>query len=447
MPTSRLIHENGSGQFIPGSPWSFDYWMDWGGGSQLLASSPTSYTIAFNNGAGTYNLTWTGNFVYGSNAPASGTVTSYVLKIGSVTVFEIYGVAIDVQTLRAASNASGRHALLAAGDDYALSTEIHAYQDTLAGGNDTFLGYLALDFILGEAGNDYLFGGGANDTLSGGDGFDTLVGDVDGAAGVGDALYGDAGNDYILGGGGNDDVWGGDGGDTILGQSGSDDIYAGAGNDYVIGDDANDAWNDFIYTDAGADTAFGGAGNDIIHDYAGTESDVLVGGAGNDDLQGGDGNDYLYGDYGAGASGNDTLNGGFGDDVIDGGPGADSVQGRQGTDYLFGGGGADTLRGEPSGSISPERDFYWWNSVDELGDVVIGFDSQDVLILRPVLDSLGIGLLAWLAAAAGLLLLSELSGDLTLSIDVDGNGAGAPVAAITLQGYTAANFNWGLNVY
>jgi Ca2+-binding RTX toxin-like protein len=102
---------------------------------------------------------------------------------------------------------------------------------------------------------------------------------------------------------------------------------------------------------------------------AGTETDYLIGNAGNDILAGGGGNDIIDGDGGAdtlyGGAGNDNLHGGGGDDVIWAGEGDDgtvaiaaplagpaaaidttsAVTGGAGNDIIGGGAGNDTLRG------------------------------------------------------------------------------------------------------
>lgn len=88
----------------------------------------------------------------------------------------------------------------------------------LAGGNDLYSGYNAVDFVSGEGGNDTIYGYGSDDTL-----------------------FGDSGNDYITGDEGNETrIDGGPGDDTLYGGNGNDLIYDAEGNNTVdcgFGDD------------------------------------------------------------------------------------------------------------------------------------------------------------------------------------------------------------------
>ena len=96
------------------------------------------------------------------------------------------------------------------------------------------------------------------------------------------------------------------------------------------------------------------------------DADVLVGSAADDALFGLGGNDALIGARGA-----DTLTGGAGDDELRGGAGDDVLEGGQGHDVMEGGAGADRFV----------------VSANDLGrDEIVGFEMQDVIVLRASTD-------------------------------------------------------------
>ncbi len=109
----------------------------------------------------------------------------------------------------------------------------------------------------------------------------------------------------------------------FIGNSESQLILGAAGNDTIAGVGGNN-W------------IFGGPGQDLIE--AGEGQDAIYGGQGNDILIAKRGDNLLSGDFG-----DDTLFGGEGDDTLVGGADDDLIQGRQGQNFLFGNEGNDTL--------------------------------------------------------------------------------------------------------
>jgi Ca2+-binding RTX toxin-like protein len=101
-------------------------------------------------------------------------------------------------------------------------------------------------------------------------------------------------------------------------------------------------------------------------------NDVILGRAGNDILDGKEGNDRLYGE-----AGNDGLLGGTGDDTLDGGTGNDELRGEAGNDLLVGGAGDDRLDGGTGADIMQGQDGNDTYIVDDVGDRVIEYDSND----------------------------------------------------------------------
>ncbi|RZJ97842.1 MAG: calcium-binding protein [Brevundimonas sp.] len=226
----------------------------------------------------------------------------------------------------------------------------------LHGGDDSFEGDAAIQFVGGEAGNDTIstyggndriWGGAGDDIVYAGDGIDYIYADLDNNGGASapvagnDYLDGGAGNDFLYGGGGDDIIVGGAGGDSVNGEAGTDTVsYQGSaagvnvqrqpnGIDPTTGDQA------YIYSLSGGD-----AQGDTLSSIEG-----VTGSEQNDRLlgfqisSGGGGNDVIDGSYLA-----DILLGGTGDDVLSGLEGADTLNGGAGMDIAeygrFAGGGA-----------------------------------------------------------------------------------------------------------
>ncbi|MDX1978223.1 MAG: choice-of-anchor I family protein, partial [Pseudanabaenaceae cyanobacterium bins.68] len=151
----------------------------------------------------------------------------------------------------------------------------------------------------------------------------------------------------------------------------------------------------------GGNLNLGNNGNDII--YGGTNSDTIAGFAGND---------ILFGE-----AGNDSIDGGFGNDT------------------LIGGAGTDTLIGNIG------NDVFQYERPSEGQDQVVGFvTGQDSFAFR----SLNFGNLPFGTLAAGNNFVTGTTATAAvptflysggvLSFDLDGTGAGLPVAIATLAG-------------
>ncbi len=261
--------------------------------------------------------------------------------------------------------------------------------DSLSGGagDDSLAGDGGNDFIDGGTGADSLTGGVGADTLTGGTGDDTLsLGTADVAADVVVLADGD-GNDQIIGFEvptdfgdgtwvGNDqlDVSGlttdGSTGITVSNVTVSDTVGDGSG-DAVLTFPSGDSitligvsvtavssagqlaamgiptatLNQLVNGTSGDDSIDGSFTGDPEGDMvdandnlAGTNDDVIGGGAGNDTIDGGAGNDNV-----AGGTGNDDLSGGTGNDTLGGADGADTLNSDAGDDYLSGGADNDTF--------------------------------------------------------------------------------------------------------
>ncbi|HMI18619.1 MAG TPA: M10 family metallopeptidase C-terminal domain-containing protein [Sphingomonas sp.] len=286
-------------------------------------------------------------------------------------------------------------------------------------GQDTMSGEAGDDAVHGGSGNDQLDGGSGSDTLDGGDGDDRLLGSP-GIGPAGSALE----SDYYMGGAGADTVTGGPGNDHIYGNAlttvagatdGADSLSGGDGNDYVQGN-------------AGADRIDGGAGNDRV--YGGADADTIDGGAGNDYLQGNKGADSL-----SGGDGNDTIRGGADNDTLTGGAGLDQMSGDAGNDrFVFA--GSDAGFATDGGTAF---------ATDHIADFGNGADLiQLPFHVAAVLDSAAASAAAAFANASALLagtasdVVAVAVGSDTILFYHGTGGAGAPDAAITLDGVNAA---------
>ncbi|MFH1913627.1 MAG: FecR domain-containing protein [Pseudomonadota bacterium] len=255
-------------------------------------------------------------------------------------------------------------------------------------------------FIVGSGGNDYIVGGSGDDTLFGGAGNDTLFGtggnNVFSGTSVGDdSMTGGSGNDrfnmgtqltagdVIDGGAGNDSLYFTDNGTStdeltnvtsiehiILGNANTSLVYSPTGTGAItIDGSAITAAYTLNYDGSGATQSqhvIGGAGNDTI--TGGTGNDTIQGGAGADNLNGGSGgfNTLSYASSSAGVNINLAANtasgghaaddvltegtfhgviGGSGNDTLVGGADAERFEGGDGNDIIDGGGGADTIEG------------------------------------------------------------------------------------------------------
>ncbi|MEV4351924.1 calcium-binding protein [Actinoplanes sp. NPDC049596] len=218
---------------------------------------------------------------------------------------------------------------------------------SLLDGNDSFLNKTDVAVtVAGGTGNDRIYGGSKADSLQGNDG--------------NDAIWGQGGADNLVGGNGNDAIAGGDGDDVLDGANGNDRLLGGNGDDIIAGQ-------------AGKDSEQGDGGDDtflqLLQYAAGTDADVLVGGAGLDavdysivyrtkairaDADGVAGDDGAAGEKDTisgtieailGGAGNDVLVGSSRVDYLLGGPGNDVIGAGAGNDFLAGEEGRDTLNG------------------------------------------------------------------------------------------------------
>lgn len=111
------------------------------------------------------------------------------------------------------------------------------------------------DAIIGGKNFDILNGTANDDVMSGQEGDDVMT-----------SLEG---SNLVYGGQGDDSLTTGSGDDVIFGEADDDTVEAGSGDDEVFGG-------------VGKDTLHGQSGNDYIHGGDDTESDLLIGGAGDD---------------------------------------------------------------------------------------------------------------------------------------------------------------------
>ena len=233
------------------------------------------------------------------------------------------------------------------------------------GNDDTLTGDNNANVIIGAGGNDILAGGGGNDTIYG----DSHLGDSSGTV-YGIRSYNlTEGDDTLSGGDGDDILYGDDGDDTLDGGAGADTLTSGSGNDVFvitstsggstinagdiitdftdgadsIGFDTSLTFGDLAIESNGLDVVIRNGSNYLATlsglsqsdltavDFQSTstsaltingtsESDSLVGGAGNDVFNGEADSDTLIG-----WSGNDTFNiaskSGSWTDTINGGSG------------------------------------------------------------------------------------------------------------------------------
>lgn len=151
---------------------------------------------------------------------------------------------------------------------------------------------------------------------------------------------------------------------TYYGTSG-DDNYQYAGTDSLL-----------AYGRAGNDVLSGGYSNDTLYGEDG--NDNLTGGGGSNTLYGGNGNDRIssrvsdQAQFFYGGKGDDSLYAGYADDYLLGGRGNDKLYGSYGSDYLVGGSGSDFLAG--TFGDSGEEDFDTLTGGTGADLFVLGFD-------------------------------------------------------------------------
>ena len=135
-----------------------------------------------------------------------------------------------------------------------------------------------------------------------------------------------------------------------------------------------------------------------------------------------------------GGSGDDKLKGRKGDDTLYGGAGDDYLEGNGGDDILYGGLGADLMKG------SGGQDTYAWMSLDEGGDRIKDFRSNELLDLSAALSHMG-RLDAETALTNGILRLAQNGKHVDLYVN-DGSGETLLVTLLKtdLEDISAENF-------
>ncbi|MBD2838524.1 cadherin-like domain-containing protein [Pseudomonas sp. JM0905a] len=349
----------------------------------------------------------TGTFTYtlsdNVGGTATGTVTVNLVATNGVSSVNLSGNSYQAAFLDGGSNV-----------------------DTLTGAaaSDLFVGGNGVDTLIGGSGEDRLRGGEDNDVLDGGDGIDMLdFSDASGAltftlsqgsnpaagtngfwgtgalAGIGTDTYKNM--EGVIGSAFGDTLTGSSGNDILRGGGGSDVLDGGAGSDLLDLSDATAALSLTLVqsnSNTTVDLSTVGLGSDTYKNMEG-----LIGSAFNDSLTGSGGADELRG-----GAGNDTLVGGAGNDVLYGGLGAD---------VLTGGNGADLFR---------------FNNLSEAEDRILDYSAAQ----GDKLDFSGLlGNSVLPQAIANYVKAVQVGGDISVQVDVDGNGAGATfVDVVTITG-------------
>ncbi|MEZ6122879.1 MAG: calcium-binding protein [Planctomycetaceae bacterium] len=216
------------------------------------------------------------------------------------------------------------------------------------GGNDT---------ITTGADTDLVIGGAGNDVIDVGDGRNVILGDSGLLNFDGSGQWTEVrSTDFIIG--GNDQITSGSGPDLAVGGIGNDTMHLNDGDNTAAGDNATVTLNSagFLLNIASTATADGGT-DEIV---TGSGSDIIVGGTEADQLHAAEGNNVIVGDSGditfdgAGQwlniattatdiGGNDTITAGSDNDVVFGGASADSVTISGGNNVVVGDNGLATF--------------------------------------------------------------------------------------------------------
>lgn len=348
-----------------------------GGGADVLVGGVGNDTIRLVNGDGADRIqdSDAGDVLVINNATIAGTASvlaanTYRLTVGGVNyTLTLAGTVLTVAYNNGADSfqienfASGDFGIFLGAGGGGNPTPPAPPTPPSAGaatpGPDLLFGTAADNLIDGLAGNDTIHGYAGNDILNGGHG--------------NDMIYGGLGNDVEFAGAGDDFVNGGEGNDSIEGESGNDILNGGNGIDMLRGGDGNDSLGggndaDLLLGEGGNDFVSGGNGNNTMEGGAG--NDLMIGGANNDVMKGGEDADVIHAH-----AGDDTLYGGLGDDQLFGGEGNDQVNGDGGNDTLTGGVGADVFSGGDGADIFR---FTGASGVDVVTDFLLGVDKLDV---------------------------------------------------------------------
>jgi Ca2+-binding RTX toxin-like protein len=450
-----------------------------GGGDDRLSLlgefAPTA--ISFHGGGGADFLSASFQLLPGDSSfivNPDGTITSNRGDFAEIETFHLAGGAgADAFTTH-----SGHDILSGGGGDDRFDG---------GGGNDSLLGEAGNDHLSGGEGNDNLYGGAGADTMIGGQGNDLYfvddAADVvienagEGADEVRTALgsRSDYGQMYVLPNHVENLTGTSASAQGVYGNALSNVVTMGAGGDLIV------------MHDGGDDTVYAGGGNDFIH-FGGafTAADRVDGGGGFDtvgligsynltmaatslvgveklalyssgDATGATANNYtivmhdgnvaagetlmvvaqsllahetLMFDGSAETDGRFNIRGGRGNDMIAGGGGTDQIWGNLGADLLRGGGGNDYF-----------EYFSAAESTDAARDTILDFARGDRINLVAI-DADGNAAngdtkFAFIGAAAftgqaGQLRATQIQGnDWLVEADVNGDGAGDLVIAVT----------------
>ena len=402
---------------IGAPPYLFSNGGDSGGSDFLLASARLE--VSANGGSGDDLVLADASYLFGSLSGGDG---DDILGSGSASSNLVVngGSGFDIVTYRHLG--SGIIATLDGGD-----------------GNGTVDKGFGTDILLGIAG---LLGGAGDDHFTGSAG-DNL-------------LDGGAGNDLLEGGGGNDlfIMRAGDGNDTIIDTSGNDVlrvVESSSDRSSPFDFDALNTGNDLILFDSSGNHVkvigqyvggaietleFNNESSFTIGLTASVGNDFIAGSSGNDTIDGGDGDDALFGHDGDdvlnGGAGDDFLSGGAGNDVLDGGDGEDRLSGGAGDDTLVGGAGNDELYGGSGNDLlqgGSGDDIYDFDGTGGTGNVISDTSGTDRIELADEVD-LGAG-----TVRNGDDLFLAFDNGSPSGVTIQGQFAGSPVEAITVDGY------------
>lgn len=394
---------------------------------------------------------------------------------------------LGINTVSYASDVTGVHVNLNGGATFggdATGDVLINFQNIIGGSGD--------DQLVGSAGitgNNRIDGGDGNDTINGVLGNDTLIGGANTAfgdtvtfeiatltsgvtvdLGLTTAQDTGAGNKTMIG---FENVSGSDFDDVLTGTGDANKIIGGAGNDIIKGGAGADSLEGGSNTAGGGDwVSYEGSSAGVTVNVSGVgsggdaEGDVLFNfeniiGSSFDDTLAGDGGDNGF----EGGSGADNIDGGggFGDTVIyqhsaagvivdlnlttaqsggeadgdvlsnieniRGSDHDDTLTGTSGANFLLGGLGADILTGGAS------ADLFFFKDFAEGGDQITDFVSgSDKLAVGFTTGSVNLDFGSDPTAGSSDAWFLYDTDDGKLYFDADGDGAGAKVLFITLDG-------------
>lgn len=326
-------------------------------GSDVILGSAGDDTLSGSDGNDTFQYTGT---AAGNDTIDGGAGTDSIVALANNTVIRLAGLS-NIETISGGSFSG----VSISGSDNAdvldfSSITLTAITSVNGGaGDDTITGNAAANTIAGGIGNDILSGGGGNDTLTGVEGDDLLIGGT--------------GNDILNGGDGTDwvdysdrsvnvtvnlattaaqtvvtseqdtitnveNVRGGTGGDMLTGNGSANILSGGSGNDTLSGAGGNDT----LIGGAGNDVMDGGAGTDTVdYSYSTAALTISLAVSSAQTVASGETDTITNTENLVGGAGNDTLTGSTAANVLSGGAGVDRITGGTGNDTIDGGSGSD----------------------------------------------------------------------------------------------------------